>query len=602
MIIIHMQYNVHNMPSHFKTILGFVFLIIIGQNLTAQVDSTKVAIQRFSAITSDARVNKTYIDDRNVIWLASNRGLIETVSDGSKAKTYLENTEILDVVSDRRNNVWAASQNALHQLSNNQRYQLPTDATITDIAYLEGSVWVGTTNGLFEFNPTAGKFKTHDTRNTPMISTNINFVHADRNKVLWVGTDKGYLRLEEENWNLEDKKVQMLATCENNEGQWIITNKDMFLINKFNRLFPVRLDPTQYKGKINNFVIDSKGRIYIASDILVRYDPYKEVIDNYTEDAASLSKACLSLACDKNDNIWIGTDGAGFYKLQFGELATEELNAVVIIESNIPCPGNKTGAIKVSVSGGAKPYSYQWSKVGVNGNYISSLPAGEYYVTVTDKIQNSTIANINLVDPSPVRIELVSTGRVTTPEDPNGTIEINISGGAGQYTYLWSTGATTQNVNKLPSGLYSLTAKDKNGCMSTATFNVKRDKYIPDLEMTKIVLGQKLRINDLNFDSDSSSITRANFEILDEVYEFLNANESVSVEIGGHTNTIPPHEYCDKLSAARSRNVAEYLYDRGIAKSRVAYKGYGKREPLSDSTSLAGRQKNQRVEIKILTI
>lgn len=108
------------------------------------------------------------------------------------------------------------------------------------------------------------------------------------------------------------KNRQILATCENNEGQWFITDKDMFLINPYNRLFPVKLEENQYKGKINEFVIDSKGRIYIASDILVRYDPYQEKIEQFADDAAMLSKSALSLACDKNDNIWIGTGGAGF--------------------------------------------------------------------------------------------------------------------------------------------------------------------------------------------------------------------------------------------------------------------------------------------------
>ena len=148
----------------------------------------------------------------------------------------------------------------------------------------------------------------------------------------------------------------------------------------------------------------------------------------------------------------------------------------------------------------------------------------------------------------------------------------------------------------------SLNVKDKNGCLSTATFNVKREKFIPDLEINKVVVGQKLRINELNFASDSSSITLENFDILEEVYEFLAANPTVTVEIGGHTNTIPPHEYCDQLSTDRAKKVAEFLFERGIAKGRVSYKGYGKREPLTDSTTAQGRQKNQRVEVKILQL
>lgn len=580
----------------------FGLVLILSLSLEAQIDSSKVAITRFDKVSTDARINNIFIDERNVIWLAGSKGLIETTGDGSKFNTYFPNTEMRDVTSDKRNNIWAASSNTLFNQASKTPFPLPVQANISEISYLEGSVWIGTDNGLFEFNTTTSKFKAYDTKNSKLQSNKINFVHADKNKVLWIGTDNGYVRKEEENWELQDRKVKMLATCENSEGQWIISDKDMFLINKFNRLFPVKLDPSQYSGKINNFVLDSKGRIYIASDILVRYDPYVEKIENYSADAATLSKAALSLGADKNDNIWIGTDGAGFYKLLFGDVAKEQLNAFLLIETNVACTNSKTGVVKVSVSGGTKPYTYKWNKGDLSGSQISGLTAGEYEVTVTDKIQNTTVASVILSAPEPITLEVLSNNRVTTPEKPDGSIVIDVKGGAGGFTYKWSNGQTSQNLTNAPSGLYSLNVKDKNGCSVTGTFNVKREKFIPDLDMSKITLGQKLRINDLNFEADSAAITQINFDVLEEVYEFLNANPNVTVEIGGHTNTIPPHEYCDQLSTARAKKVAEFLYDRGIAKSRVTFKGYGKREPLTDSTSLQGRQRNQRVEIKILEI
>lgn len=569
----------------------------------SQVDSSKVTISRFDKVSTDARVNDIYIDNKNVIWLATNKGLIETVGDGSKVNNYFHNTEMVSITSERKDNIWVASAKAIYNFQTKVSYGLPHDGvTITGITYLDGSVWIGTNNGLYQFVVATSKFKVFDTENSKLASNKINFIQADKNRILWIGTEAGYVRIDGSKWEVQDKKMAMLATSENYEGQWIISNKDMFLLNHYNRLFPVKLDESQYKGKINKFVLDSKGRIYIASDILARYNPYNEQIINYSEDAATLSKAAISIACDKNDNIWIGTNGAGFYKLLFGDVVAEQVNANIIVENNIGCQGSKNGSIKVTVSGGTRPYSYKWSISGTSGTTANGLGAGLYEVTVTDKSQNTSVASITLTDPEPVQIDLVSNNRVTNPENPDGSVYVNITGGAGGYTYNWSNGTKNQNLMNARSGPYTLTVTDKNGCLASSTFHIMREKFIPDLDAKKVIVGQKLRINELNFVSDSSSITQDNYDILNEVYDFLVANPGIIIEIGGHTNTIPPHEYCDQLSTARAKNVAEYLYSRGIPKSRITYKGYGKREPLTDSTSAQGRQKNQRVEIKILQI
>ena len=126
-------------------------------------------------------------------------------------------------------------------------------------------------------------------------------------------------------------------------------------------------------------------------------------------------------------------------------------------------------------------------------------------------------------------------------------------------------------------------------------------KILADLDRTKIIQGTTIQIDQLYFKSDSFAITSVSYPVLNEIHDFLKGNPDVKVEIGGHTNNIPSHEYCDQLSEKRAKAVADYLAIKGIPRERIGHKGYGKRNPLVSNSTPGGKKKNQRVEIKILS-
>ena len=137
---------------------------------------------------------------------------------------------------------------------------------------------------------------------------------------------------------------------------------------------------------------------------------------------------------------------------------------------------------------------------------------------------------------------------------------------------------------------------------SPSTRTVTKPKILESLSIDKIRKGQTIRIDKLFFAANSFEIPSTSHPVLDEVFDFMRTNGNVVIEIGGHTNTIPPHNFCDELSTKRAKAVAFYLRDKGITGSRLLYKGYGKRNPLTKDTSQEGRKENQRVEIKILKV
>lgn len=134
-----------------------------------------------------------------------------------------------------------------------------------------------------------------------------------------------------------------------------------------------------------------------------------------------------------------------------------------------------------------------------------------------------------------------------------------------------------------------------------APAKVEENIAISNLKRSDLQKGKVLRFTNIYFRADSTNITKESYPSLNDIYSFLSKNADVVVEVGGHTNGLPESDdYCDKLSSLRAKSVANYLTKKGISVERVKYKGYGKRNPIDTNKTIAGRKRNQRVEIKIL--
>ena len=130
----------------------------------------------------------------------------------------------------------------------------------------------------------------------------------------------------------------------------------------------------------------------------------------------------------------------------------------------------------------------------------------------------------------------------------------------------------------------------------------KEDTKLQGVTRADLKAGFVMRIDKLFFKADSSAVSPESRETLNEIYQFLAANEDLVVEIGGHTNNRPPDDYCDWLSLERAKSVVDYMVKEGIDRKRLFAKGYGKREPVYSNRTAIGQQRNQRVEIKVLSM
>lgn len=116
--------------------------------------------------------------------------------------------------------------------------------------------------------------------------------------------------------------------------------------------------------------------------------------------------------------------------------------------------------------------------------------------------------------------------------------------------------------------------------------------------------GSIFRLEKIYFDVDKADLKDESEMELDRLLEFLQENPTVSIEVRGHTNNLmwPNVDFANELSTDRAEAVANWLIGEGVNASRVQFKGFGWTMPVEPNISAEGRKKNQRVEVKILSM
>ncbi|HXH19821.1 MAG TPA: PKD domain-containing protein, partial [Chitinophagales bacterium] len=154
-----------------------------------------------------------------------------------------------------------------------------------------------------------------------------------------------------------------------------------------------------------------------------------------------------------------------------GGCSTLSVSGVV---HGVVSPPGENGYIELFVTGGTPPYTYIWSN-GADGRILDGLSIGTYCVTVTDAT-GCVEDKCFVVEFAPPGCTLTITGAVTdasTPNFNNGQITLTITGGTSPYTYSWSNGATTKNIENLTAGQYCVIVTDVTGCTRDKCFVVE---------------------------------------------------------------------------------------------------------------------------------
>lgn len=153
------------------------------------------------------------------------------------------------------------------------------------------------------------------------------------------------------------------------------------------------------------------------------------------------------------------------------------------------CFGEASGSIRWQILDGTPPYRYEMRRLGSNqppisGNIattasfttISGLAAGDYIVSTQDVFGNRKIFQATLENPAPLENAFMTDNlignSVACPNDANGSLSLQISGGQPPYTAFWNNGATAFSLFDLGATSYSVRIQDANGCLLSDSFRI----------------------------------------------------------------------------------------------------------------------------------
>lgn len=159
----------------------------------------------------------------------------------------------------------------------------------------------------------------------------------------------------------------------------------------------------------------------------------------------------------------------------------------------------------------------------------------------------------------------------------------------------------------LPSGYsYGLNVTANGYMIFSENFDFEEgytssEPYKKTITLNRVRKGEFMRMYNVFYDTDSWDLLEASIPELEQLLEFLQINNTVVIEVGGHTDSDGTDEHNQKLSERRAASVRSFLIKRGIEPERIFSHGYGETSPMADNITPAGKRLNRRTEITILS-
>ncbi|MBP6810290.1 MAG: PKD domain-containing protein, partial [Saprospiraceae bacterium] len=175
--------------------------------------------------------------------------------------------------------------------------------------------------------------------------------------------------------------------------------------------------------------------------------------------------------CPGSYDVWV-SDASGVTQsgLPITVYEFSSTLSLVTCVTNVSCLGGFNGAIDLTVTGGTPGYTSLWSN-GATTQDMSGLSAGTYTTTVADANGCTQTASATVNQPTAINISANVTN--ASAGNPNGALDLTVTGGTAPYIAQWSNGTNIFDLAGLTPGTYCVTVSDANACTRSSCFTVQ---------------------------------------------------------------------------------------------------------------------------------
>lgn len=290
-------------------------------------------------------VQTLYVDPQNAVWVGTDRGLVRVIE--NKLVPFADPAAMLDIraISATSDEILAVGSKGEARRWDGQQFVpaplLPSTPPLSITALLgtsDGTLWIGTTNGLF---CRTDKGVESFTETSGLVNDHVLSLARSVDGTIWIGTKGGLVRIQGkdvENYGTKDGLSQnaVHSICEDREGHlWVGTKHGL---NEFvdRRTIPFTVNEGLPSNDVGPLIQDRAGTIWIGTTDagLASYDG-KHVRTLTVKDGLA-SETIIALANDPQAGLWIGTD-RGINQLRDGKVTATFTTEQGLPENRVNC-------------------------------------------------------------------------------------------------------------------------------------------------------------------------------------------------------------------------------------------------------------------------